>query len=239
MGQPPGCTPRHVSIPGVPAPLAAPMTATALLAFWAVAILLILTPGADWAYAIAAGIRGRGILTSVTGLILGHLTMVTVVAIGAGAMLNAHPSAMSALTYAGAIYLMVLGVRISRNPPVPTAEDGEQATSARRWLVGGWGVSALNPKVFLLFLALLPQFVLADSPLSPGMQMLLLGIVEVATCMVVYLAVGYGAKAILGSRPAAARWVGRVSGVLMVVVGVLLVVHQARHLAWLLASTRG
>ena len=205
------------------------MTTTALMAFWAVAILPILTPGADWAYAIAAGIRGRGIMMSVTGLVLGHLTMMTVVAIGAGAMLTAHPSTMAAITYAGAFYLMVIGVKIARHPPVPAAEDGASETTVGRWIVGGWGVSALNPKVFLLFLALLPQFVTPGSRLGPGMQMMVLGLLEVATCMVVYIAVGYGAKAILGSRPAAARWIGRVSGVLMVVIGGMLVAHQTGH----------
>ncbi|KAG9595405.1 hypothetical protein KCV01_g9926, partial [Aureobasidium melanogenum] len=132
------------------------MTLTALMAFWAVAILLILTPGADWAYAIAAGIRGRGIMLSVTGLILGHLTMMTVVAIGAGALLTAHPATMAAITYAGAFYLMVIGARIARHPPVPAVDDGATETTGGRWLVGGWGYTK-EPLSFSDQLRLLQQ----------------------------------------------------------------------------------
>ena len=48
------------------------MEMNVVLAFWCVSILFVLTPGADWAYAILAGIKGKFIVTAVTGLVLGH-----------------------------------------------------------------------------------------------------------------------------------------------------------------------
>jgi threonine/homoserine/homoserine lactone efflux protein len=70
----------------------------------------------------------------------------------------------------------------------------------------------LNPKVFLLFLALLPQFTDPQASWPVWLQILLLGLVHLASSLVVYLMVGYGAKAVLRTRPVAAQVVGRVSG---------------------------
>ena len=49
------------------------MAVTTLAAFWAVSVLFVLTPGADWAYAIAAGLRHRSVLPAVGGMLTGHL----------------------------------------------------------------------------------------------------------------------------------------------------------------------
>jgi threonine/homoserine/homoserine lactone efflux protein len=53
--------------------------------------------------------------------------------------------------------------------------------------------------------------------------MLVLGLVHVANCAVVYFAVGHGARRLLHARPAAARWVTRLSGAAMVTIGVTLI----------------
>ena len=77
----------------------------------------------------------------------------------------------------------------------------------------GAGISGLNPKVFLLFLALLPQFVDPATAWSPALQIVVLGLVHVASCAVIYTAVGAGARVVLRTRPAATRAVTRFSGV--------------------------
>jgi threonine/homoserine/homoserine lactone efflux protein len=76
--------------------------------------------------------------------------------------------------------------------------------------------------VFLLFLALLPAVADPADPWPVGFQMLALGLVHVANCAVVYLAVGVGARTLLRARPAGARWVTRLSGAAMVIIGVTL-----------------
>ena len=53
-----------------------------LTAFWAVSFLLVLVPGADWAYAIAAGLRDRSVLPAVAGLLAGYAVLTAVVAAG-------------------------------------------------------------------------------------------------------------------------------------------------------------
>ncbi|MGM9451681.1 LysE family translocator, partial [Klebsiella sp. K47] len=68
------------------------------------------------------------------------------------------------------------------------------------------------PKVFLLFLALLPQFTDATAPWPVPLQIVALGLVHALSCGVIYLLVGFGSQAVLGARPAEALWVSRVSG---------------------------
>jgi threonine/homoserine/homoserine lactone efflux protein len=86
------------------------------------------------------------------------------------------------------------------------------------------GVSALNPKGLLVFLALLPQFTNPRGSWPLAAQLGLLGLVFVLSCGAFYLSLGSAARKILAARPAAARAVTRFSGAAMVVVGALLLV---------------
>jgi threonine/homoserine/homoserine lactone efflux protein len=194
-----------------------------ILAFWGISILLVLTPGADWAYAISAGLRHRSVVPAVGGLLTGHLVATVIVAAGVGAIVARMPAVLAAVTVAGGAYLLWLGVEALRSPGGVEAAGGEAPGSWLREAGKGAGTSGLNPKVFLLFLALLPTFANPAAPWPVGIQMLVLGLVHVANCAVVYLAVGVGARTVLRARPAAARWVTRLSGAAMVVIGVALI----------------
>ena len=204
------------------------MTLTTVAAFWAVSFLFVITPGADWAYAITAGLRHRTIAPAVGGLLAGHLAATVVVAAGVAAILARSPRVLTALTVAGAAYLVWLGVGMLRTPDAviaASAEDG--GGSGWHQAAVGLGISGLNPKVFLLFLALLPQFVRPHAAWPVPAQIVGLGLVHVASCAVIYTAVGTGARTVLASRPDAARVVTRLSGGAMVVIGLVLFVEQA------------
>lgn len=200
-------------------------------AFWAVSVLFVITPGADWAYAISAGLRHRTVVPAVAGLLSGHLLATAAVAAGVAALLAGSPAVLATLTVVGAAYLVWLGVG-QLTGPVASPTDGSLADESGSWMrqsLTGLGVSGLNPKVFLLFLALLPQFVDADARWPVPGQIIALGLVHVASCAVVYTLVGTGARSVLRTRPAAALVVTRVSGVAMVVIGALLVAEQIAH----------
>jgi threonine/homoserine/homoserine lactone efflux protein len=188
--------------------------------------LLVVTPGADWAYAIAAGLRHRTVLPAVGGLLAGHLAATAVVAAGVAAVLARSPGVMAVLTAAGALYLVWLGLATLARPSAPHVGVEETPGSWVRQAVKGAGISGLNPKVFLLFLALLPQFTDAAAPWPIALQIAVLGLVHVVSCAVVYIGVGAGARRVLGARPVAARVVTHFSGAAMVLIGGMLLMQQ-------------
>lgn len=195
-------------------------------AFWAVSVLFVITPGADWAYAISAGIRGKGVMPAVAGMLVGHLIAILIVAAGVGTVITAQPQLMHMLTLAGALYLIWLGIGVIRKPSVPDASDESAITGRAGWAVKGLCVSGLNPKVFLLFLALLPQFTDTHASWPLPAQMIAMGMVHLISCGAVYLLVGYGARIVLKSRPRMAKGVSRMSGILMVIIALMLISEQ-------------
>lgn len=197
-----------------------------IVAFWAVSLAFILTPGADWAYAIAAGIRDRTVLPAVGGMLGGHLATTLVVATGIAAVLSGSPHVLTVLTACGALYLVWLGIGTLRNPPTPQAADRGADISWIRRAGKGFGISALNPKVFLLIVALLPQFTSDRYGWPIGWQIAALGAVHLIGCAAVYLGVGVGARRVLGARPSATRFVARVSGFAMIGIGAVLLAEH-------------
>ena len=202
------------------------MTVGTVVAFWAVSLLFVLTPGADWAYAIAAGLGHRTVLPAVGGLLVGHLAATAAVAAGVAALVARSLLVLTVLTVVGAAYLVWLGIATLARPSALDASAERPADSWLRQAMKGAGTSVLNPKVFLLFLALLPQFTEPDAGWPLGVQIVALGLVHVVSCAVVYTGVGAGARLVLRARPSAARVVTRISGAAMVGIGVLLLVER-------------
>ena len=167
-------------------------------------------------------------LPAIGGMLSGHLLMTAIVAAGVAALVARTPALMTVLTTAGAVYLLWLGAKMLTQPAqsVQAAQDPVPTSPAREALAG-LGVSGLNPKVLLLFVALLPQFTDANSGWPLPMQILMLGLVHTIGCAVVYTGVGTGARVVLRARPAAAaRVVSTVSGIVMVALGVVLLVER-------------
>jgi threonine/homoserine/homoserine lactone efflux protein len=210
------------------------MAAGSVVAFWAVALLLIMVPGADWAFVLGASLRGRSVLPAVGGLVLGYAGLTIVVAAGVGAIVGRSPALLTALTVVGGCYLIWHGVTTAARPSAPPTAAGTQpggtavpapappAGARRSVLVRGLGVSALNPKGLLIFVALLPQFTNPRWSWPLTAQLGLLGLVFAATCGAFYLGLGSAARKVLVSRPAMARTVTRFSGAAMAVIGALL-----------------
>lgn len=201
------------------------MATGSILAFWLVAVLLIAVPGADWAFTIGAGLH-RSVVPAVGGLVLGYAGITCVVAAGVGALVAGSPAILTGLTAVGGVYLVGHGVMTAARPaPLPTAADGH-ARSPWGTVARGVGVSGLNPKGLLVFLALLPQFADPRGAWPIALQLGVLGLTFVATCAVFYLGLGHLARTVLRARPAVARLTGRTAGVGMVVVGAGLLVER-------------
>lgn len=120
---------------------------------------------------------------------------------------------------------MWLGASTLRRPATPIAADGE-ARSDRSTFIKGIGVSGLNPKGLLLFVALLPQFTDPGARWPVPAQMAVLGLAFTLTCAAFYAALGTLARRALHARPFAMRTLRRVSGAGMIIVGSVLVVDH-------------
>lgn len=205
------------------------MDGGALLAFLAVDLLLVLTPGADWAYAIRAGLLGHRLGAAVAGLAGGYVVHAAVTAAGLGALLARDERALTAITLAGGVVLVWLGAstlrarsRLTAPAAALDAHVGPVAVALRGALISG-----LNPKGLLLFLSVLPQFVRPQAALPVPAQLLVLGALHVLACAVVYTAVGLGARRVLAGRPRAVRAVSTASGVVLLGLGAGIVAEQA------------
>jgi threonine/homoserine/homoserine lactone efflux protein len=201
-----------------------------LIAFVAVAATLIVLPGPDWALVIAAGMRARGaVLPAVAGLALGYTLITGVVAVGVAPLVAAAPLALTVLTVTGAGYLIYLGLGILRRPhPVPGAAQAPNAPPGRM-IVQGAGVSALNPKSLLFFLAFLPQFTRPSAAWPAAIQLVVLGAVWIALAAAFYTVLGLTAEWTLARRPALARAITRVAGTAMLLAGIALLAEQLIH----------
>ena len=203
------------------------MAIGSIAAFWAVAALLIAVPGADWAYVISTVLGGRPVMLAVGGLAIGYAGITIVVAAGVGTLVARTPASLVALTIAGGLYLLWIGVRTFLRPAGHGPAQGAAARTDRATLVKGIGVSGLNPKGLLVFLAVLPQFATPRGAWPLAVQLAVLGLVFTLTCAAFYLSMGSVAHKILDGRPSVARVVSRFSGAAMIVFGVLLL---AEHL---------
>jgi threonine/homoserine/homoserine lactone efflux protein len=209
----------------------AAVAVSSIAAFWAVAAVLIAVPGADWAYVIGTVLGGRPVTLAVGGLVIGYAAVTVTVAAGVGALMARTPASLTALTVAGGLYLIWLGVRasartaghgIQAKPPGVQAQPGAGGGT----LVRGIGVSGLNPKGLLVFLALLPQFTNPRAGWPLTLQLAVLGLVFTVTCALFYLSMGTLIRRILTARPDVARTISRVSGAAMIVIGLLLLIER-------------
>ncbi len=203
-----------------------------LLGYWGVALLLIAIPGPDWAFILAAGSRERMLLASVLGLMVGYAITTVIVAVGLGAVVAASPVLLTWFTIAGAAYFIYLGVTLALRPAaVPDATDGTRPGS--RWLpfAHGIGISALNPKALLIFLAIMPQFAGTAQPWPLPLQLGMLGAIWIVTGGLFYLALGGASRTIARTRPGVARVITRLAGLAMALLGVGLLVERVLALA--------
>src|SRR4029077_15147285 len=129
------------------------MAVGTLAAFWAMSFLLVLVPGPDWAYVIAAGLRDRSVLPAVAGLMAGYAGLTAVVAAGMAAVIVRSPLALTVLTTFGGVYLLWLGITTVTRPPAPGVAANRVSPSWVHRVTKGAGVSGLNPKALLLFVA--------------------------------------------------------------------------------------
>ncbi len=147
-----------------------------LLLFMTATIILNITPGPDMLYVIARSVgqgRAAGIASSL-GIAAGCFVHILAVTFGLASLMMAVPAAYEIIKYAGAAYLIYLGIRILITRQTKNAETPIEEASLRKIFLQGVITNVLNPKVALFFLAFLPQFV--DREANVAAQIIFLGI---------------------------------------------------------------
>ena len=138
-----------------------------LLAFTLAAALLTITPGADTLLVVrfAAG-RGRAAgLAAAAGVLSGVLVWGAIVAVGVAALIVASPMLFRTLQWAGAAYLIWLGLQLLL--PKRSADTAQPAAGTGNPFLSGLLTNLLNPKVGVFYLAFLPPFIPAGAPHGP------------------------------------------------------------------------
>ncbi len=213
-----------------------PVDPAVLLAYALAALALVIAPGPGQALVLTrtveAGTRG-GLLTSL-GLEVGTLVHTLAAALGLSAILATSATAYAIVKYAGALYLVVLGALMlwrARASVHVGAVAGHAATArGSRLVLHAAMTGVLNPKVAVFFLAFLPQFVRPERGAILA-QFLVLGLV-LSTLGFIFdasLAVIAGrARTRLTNGPVFAAWRQRVTGAVLVGLGLKLALPDRR-----------
>jgi threonine/homoserine/homoserine lactone efflux protein len=194
--------------------------------FLIAAILIELTPGPNMAWlALLGASRGRiAALSAVAGVALGLSFAGAAAALGVSALIGTTPWLFQALRIAGSLYLLYLAWDAWRDSTNVTASDFDQPIS--RNLLQGLVNNMLNPKAYLVYAAVIPQFIDMAQPLLSQLATLTVVYVVVATSIHALIAVAAGSFNRFFANPTRAKMLSRIFAVLLVGVAV-----------WLFAAT--
>lgn len=176
------------------------------LAFALIALGMVLTPGPNMIYLVSRSIsQGRVAgLISLGGVALGFVVYMLCAAFGITALVIAIPYAYDALRFGGALYLLYLAWQAVRpNGSSPFAVKALPKDGPRKLFLMGFLTNLLNPKIAVLYLSLLPQFIDPDKG-SVLLQSVVLGATQITISITVntIIAVTAGSIAVfLSGRP--------------------------------------
>ncbi|HEX9329816.1 MAG TPA: LysE family translocator [Reyranella sp.] len=197
------------------------MTFESWAAFTAASAVLLIIPGPTVLLVVsyALGQGWRTVLPMTVGVALGDFTAMTLSMLGLGALLAASATLFTVLKWAGAAYLVYLGIKLWRAGGTLDAAPRTDAVSAARMLGHAWLVTALNPKSITFFVAFLPAF------LDPQADFLTQMVVFETTFLVLAFANAFG-YALVAARargfvanPRAISIVNKVGGGLLIGAG--------------------
>ncbi|MFZ1412956.1 MAG: LysE family translocator [Defluviicoccus sp.] len=159
------------------------MTAEVWLLFVAASALVLAIPGPTVllvvSHALADGASSGW--RTVPGVALGDAVAITVSILGLGALLATSATLFTLLKWFGALYLIVLGIRLWRSGAAePRDAPAARAGANRSATWQAFAVTVLNPKSIAFFIAFLPQFVVAGAPAWPQLVILALTFVSLA-----------------------------------------------------------
>jgi threonine/homoserine/homoserine lactone efflux protein len=181
---------------------------TSLLAFGLVALGIALTPGPNMIYLVSRSIcQGRAAgLISLGGVALGFIVYMVCAAFGITALLLTVPFAYDALRFGGALYLLWLAWQaVKPGGRSPFQVRDLPVDNTRKLFTMGFVTNLLNPKIAVLYLSLLPQFIDPQHGSVLG-QSLSLGFVQIGVSITVNALIAITAGSIAGFLARRPKW---------------------------------
>lgn len=207
------------------------MTVTGVLLFALTEFFLSLSPGPAVFLVVSQGIRVgfRRSLAGTLGILSGNAIYFALSALGIGAVLVASQTLFQIIKWAGALYLVGLGLKLIYDSfTAPPTGPTEPVQVRRRHLFRqGVTMQLANPQAILYFVAILPQFM--DVNGAPANQLLILGLISVFVEFPILVVYGWlaekGGGLLRQSR--FGRWLDRVAGTFLVAAGIKLALNRA------------
>jgi threonine/homoserine/homoserine lactone efflux protein len=202
------------------------VSAGQLLGFGLASLVLIVIPGPGVLFVVGRALSHgrRTAMATALGHAAGNYVVAACVAVGLGALLERSAQAFVIVKIAGALYLIALGIHAIRRRKSLAEAIAQAAAPRQGWraAVDGALVGITNPKAYILFGAILPQFVNRQAGHVPG-QMLVLALVSVGIGAVSDCSWGVAASAVrawFARSPRRLEMVGGAGGLAMIGVGV-------------------
>lgn len=198
------------------------------LSLFALTIIpLVLTPGPDMLFVIsqAIGKNFKSGMMATFGVCSGYLVHSILVALGISAIIVSYPMLFNAIRLLGVAYLLYLSICLFRSVIKSKGIKIEQSNTQNP-IRKGFITSLLNPKVMLIYFAILPQFMKATG--NTVLQGLELSFIFIGLCVVVYVSVAYifvKATQKAGFDQSKQRWLDATSGTMIMLAATWLIAH--------------
>ena len=201
-----------------------------LIAFIAASALLGITPGPDIIYVVMRGAAQgpRAGLAAAAGLCTGIVGHITLCAAGLSAIIAGSAMAFTVIKFAGAAYLVWLGIAMWRSRGGIDFGGDMPAQRVAGIYRQSIVMNLLNPKVALFFLAFLPQFVTPDGA-PVALQLTVLGLIFMAVSFIVMGGAGLAGgqvRRLLVRGGGAGRWLERGAGTVLIALGIRLAIQN-------------
>ncbi|RQW62211.1 LysE family translocator [Vibrio viridaestus] len=175
-----------------------------LMTFCLVSLIMVLTPGPNMIYLISRSMcqgKQAGIM-SLSGVLVGFIVYMLSAALGVTGLLLAVPYAYDSIRIAGVCYLLFLAYQAITNKKTLILTQDLNVVSRRKLFSMGFFTNITNPKIAMMYLSLLPQFItpghneFSQTLVLGGMQILISGIVN----LVIVLTAGLAAHHLINQK---------------------------------------
>ncbi len=193
------------------------------LVFIPIAIIAIASPGQDFVFVLGASLskhKLNGIACSI-GIGIGNLIWMLLAVFGVSTLFEQSPLLFQLFKYAGASYLLWIGIDVLRSDPNTFNISGNEDDTYFHYFKKGLITNLLNPKCGIFFLAFLPSFV-DESQGNIELQMFILGLINTVLAIIIFSVISlsvYQVKHLIEGNQSFLKFQSKLTGIIFVALG--------------------